>query len=126
MLYGQHGLTWVDRFGVWLSKRAIGRSLPRARGLRVLDVGCGYHAALLEALGDRLVESWGLDFRLSPSLREKPGFMGVEGAVEETLPTVPRGHFDAVMIVSVLEHLCDPLMAIKITRDALKPGGCCW
>jgi len=121
--YGQHGVTWVDRFGVWLSRRAIERALPTGSSLRVLDVGCGYHATMLMALGLRLAEGWGLDFQVNPGLREKQGFMFVDGAVEETLPTVPRGHFDGVLIISVLEHLNDPLSALRIAHDALRPGG---
>jgi len=121
--YGQHGVTWVDRFGVWLSSRAIKRSLPVGPSLRVLDVGCGYNATLLMALGSKMTDGWGLDFQVNSDLRGKQGFTFVEGAVEETLPTVPRGHFDGVLIISVLEHLSDPLTALKIAHDALKPGG---
>lgn len=121
--YGQRGVTWVDRFGVWLSRRAIEQALPGGGALRMLDVGCGYHATLLTALSGRLVEGWGLDFQVNPALREKPGFVFLEGAVEATLPTVPREHFDGAMIISVLEHLADPLPALKVAHDALKPGG---
>src|SRR5260370_1018371 len=33
--YGEHRLTWVDRFGVYLSKRRIVRSLPRRHDVNV-------------------------------------------------------------------------------------------
>ena len=42
--YGQHGLTPVDRLGVWLSQRAIHRHLPSRNDLEVLELGCGYRA----------------------------------------------------------------------------------
>ena len=37
--YGQEGLTLADRFGVWLSKRAIVRYLPKRSDLEVLELG---------------------------------------------------------------------------------------
>ena len=49
--YGQHGLTLADRLGVWLSQRAIRRHLPNRNDLEVLELGCGYRATQLVALG---------------------------------------------------------------------------
>ncbi len=37
--YGQHGLTLVDRLGVWLSHRAIRQHLPSRNDLEVLELG---------------------------------------------------------------------------------------
>ena len=76
--YGQHGLTPVDRLGVWLSQRAIRRHLPSRNDLEVLELGCGYRATQLIALepkvkarhrsgfSDRLGRCWfALDFKPS-------------------------------------------------------------
>ena len=59
--YGQHGMTWVDRLGVWLSMRAIRRQLPAGNDLRGLALGCGYRATQLVALQDRTSEAVGVD-----------------------------------------------------------------
>jgi len=121
--YGQHGLTWVDRFGVWLSSRAIRRWLPPGDALRVVELGCGYRATQLVALRDRLQEAVGVDFRIAPELRTLPGFSFHEGPIEDALPKLAPGAFDVVLLISVLEHLRDPLAALESARRLLRPGG---
>ena len=67
--YGQHGLTPVDRLGVWLSQRAIRRHLPRRNDLEVLELGCGYRATQLIALEPKLKRGIGVDFQIAPELQ---------------------------------------------------------
>jgi SAM-dependent methyltransferase len=121
--YGQHGVSWVDRLGVWLSARAIRRRLPKRSGLEVLELGCGYRATQLIALRDRLKHGTGVDFRIDPALNRQPGFSFHEGTIEETLPKLAAASFDAVLLISVLEHLSDPLAALRSARSLLRPGG---
>jgi SAM-dependent methyltransferase len=121
--YGQHGVTWVDRFGVWLSSRAIRRQLPAGDGLRVLELGCGYRATQLVALRDRLKEGVGVDFKIAPELRELAGFSFHEGTIEDALPRLEAGGFDAVLLISVLEHLREPGAALAAAAQLLRPGG---
>jgi SAM-dependent methyltransferase len=120
--YGQHGLSWVDRFGVWLSQRAIRRWLP-AGDLRALELGCGYRATQLMALRDRLKEGTGVDFKIAPELQQTPGFVFHEGPIEETLSKLTGGDFDVVLLISVLEHLREPLGALEAAQRLLRPGG---
>ncbi|HYJ04687.1 MAG TPA: methyltransferase domain-containing protein [Chthoniobacterales bacterium] len=121
--YGQRGVSWVDRLGVWLSQRAIRRRLPRAERLVVLELGCGYRAAHLLALENRLQRGVGLDFAIAPEIRQIPKFEFYEGAIEENLARLEIGVFDAVLLISVLEHLDEPLAVLKTTHALLKPGG---
>ncbi len=121
--YGQHGVSWVDRFGVWLSQRAIRRWLPAGNNLRVLELGCGFRATQLLALRDRMQEGTGVDFRIAPELRSMPGMVFHEGPIEETLPKLVTGAFDVVLLISVLEHLGEPLAALAAARRLLRPGG---
>jgi len=121
--YGQHGVTWVDRFGVWLSQRAIRRWLPGGNDLRVVELGCGYRATQLLALRDRLQEGVGVDFKIAPELRTLPGLVFHEGPIEETLARLPLSAFDVVLLISVLEHLCEPQAALTAAHQLLKPGG---
>ena len=121
--YGQHGVTWVDRFGVWLSQRAIRRELPAGNGLRVLELGCGYRATQLMALRDRTQEATGVDFSIAPELRTVPGMVFHEGPIEDTLPKLAAGAFDVVLLISVLEHLREPLAALESAHRLLRPGG---
>lgn len=121
--YGEHGLTWVDRFGVWLSQRAIRRRLPAGNGLRVVELGCGYRATQLMALADRLAEGTGVDFHIAPELHGRPGFVWHEGPIEQTLPRLAARTFDAVLLISVLEHLREAGAALRAAHGLLKPGG---
>ena len=121
--YGQGGLTWVDRFGVWLSQRAIRKHLPQRGGLKILELGCGYRATQLVALADRIGHGTGVDFTIAPEVKKLDRFSFFEGPIEETLPKLERGAFDAVLLISVLEHLREPLAAIETAHALLKPGG---
>jgi SAM-dependent methyltransferase len=121
--YGEHGVSWVDRFGVWLSQRAIRRCLPPRNDLKVLELGCGYYATQLMALRDRLGHGTGVDFRIAPELGKVDGFSFHEGPIEETLPKLGPGLYDAVLLISVLEHLREPLAGIGSAWQLLRPGG---
>ena len=121
--YGQHGVTWVDRFGVWLSQRAIRKYLPQRDDLVAVELGCGYRATQLVALGDRLKRGVGVDFSIAPELKQSAKFEFHEGPIEDTLPKLERGTFDAVLLISVLEHLREPLAAIESAHALLRPGG---
>jgi SAM-dependent methyltransferase len=121
--YGQRGVTFVDRLGVWLSKRTILQCLPNRSDLEVLELGCGYRATQLVALAPRLKHGTGVDFHIAPELRTLAKFTFHEGTIEETLPRLASERLDAVMLISVLEHLVDPLFVIETARGLLKPGG---
>ena len=121
--YGQKKLTFVDRLGVWLSQRAIRRHLPNGSNLEVLELGCGFRAAQLFALDRRLKRGVGVDFQLAPDLATLGKFTFFQGAIEETLPKLEARSFDAVLLISVLEHLHDPLRVIENVRELLKPSG---
>jgi SAM-dependent methyltransferase len=121
--YGQRHLTFVDRAGVWLSRRAIKRHLPKEGDLEVLDLGCGYHAMQLVALRPFLKRGIGVDFRVAPILPSIERLTFHEGSIEEILPTLEGQQLDAVMLISVLEHLREPLFVLETARRLLKPSG---
>lgn len=121
--YGEHRLTFVDHAGVWLSQRAILRQLPKHSDLEVLELGCGFRATHLLALRPRLKRGIGVDFRIAPELRTLENFTFHEGTIEETIPKLEAERLDAVMLISVLEHLRDPLFVIEAARRMLQPSG---
>ena len=51
----------------------------------------------------------------------KKGYEVILGTLEEA--TLPAEAFDVVVLYSVIEHVPDPLQALKIVHRALKPGG---
>ena len=121
--YGEERLTFVDRAGVWLSQRAISRHLPKRSDLEVVELGCGFRATQLLALEPRLKRGIGVDFRIAPELRTAKKFTFHEGAIDEILPQLEAERVDAVMLISVLEHLRNPLLVMKKTQRMLKPSG---
>jgi len=121
--YLQHGSTFVDRFRTRVVERAIRRRMPDSTGLRVLDLGCGYHATYLRALTDRLEEGVGVDFQVSEESRRTPRLRFILSSVEDALPVLPSESFDVVLFISVLEHVWEPLECLSHCHRILKPGG---
>jgi SAM-dependent methyltransferase len=121
--YGQQRLTWVDRFGVYLSKRRILGCLPGRHNLSVLDLGCGYQATLLRALLPYINSGLGVDVRISPQARAVEKLAFVESSIEAALPELDDNRFDVVLLISVLEHLWEPLPILEHCRRVLSPGG---
>lgn len=121
--YGQHGLTFIDRLGAWLSQRAIRRHLPKRSNLEVLDLGCGYHATELIQLEPFLKRGVGVDFQLAPELQRLARYNFHEGSIEDALVRLKGEKFDVVMLISVLEHLSAPDAILESAREMLKPSG---
>ena len=121
--YGQAELTFVDRLGVWLSERAIRQELPKRAGLEILELGCGFRAEHLVALSPRLKRGVGVDLQIAPELVNRENLAFHETTIEEALPSLAGDTFDAVLLISVLEHLRDPLLVLEAVRGLLKPSG---
>jgi SAM-dependent methyltransferase len=121
--YGQHGLTPVDRLGLWLSQRAIRRHLLRRNDLEVLELGCGYRATQLMALEPKLKRGIGVDFQIAPELQALEKFTFHQGTIEQTLPNFESESLDVVMLISVLEHLAEPQFVIQSAWRLLRRSG---
>jgi SAM-dependent methyltransferase len=121
--YGQHGLTPIDRLGVWLSQRAIRRHLPGRNDLEVLELGCGYRAAQLIALESKLKRGIGVDFQITPELQTLEKFTFHEGSIEQTLPNFESESVDVVLLISVLEHLAEPQFVLQSAWRLLRRSG---
>jgi ubiquinone/menaquinone biosynthesis C-methylase UbiE len=127
MSYLQHGSTFVDRLRTRAIQREILKRLPKKDGLRVLDLGCGYHAiylkAILEATGDGLAEGVGVDFHISEESQRQPRLRFVRSPLEDALPEFPANSFDAILCISVLEHIWDSAACLSQCHRVLKAGG---
>lgn len=121
--YGQSGLSLLDRFGVYLSRRAIVRRLPQKKTARVLDLGCGYRAALLHALLPYVESGVGVDVRIAPEIQGSQRLAFIEDSIEAALPGLETEGFDLVLLISVLEHLTEPQAVLEQCRRVLRPGG---
>jgi SAM-dependent methyltransferase len=124
--FGQkHEPTMVDRFGVWLSARQIRRFVPSLKGLDIADLGCGFQATFARSVLDEVASATLADVALADDLKQHPKVRAFEGELQKTLQALPDQSADLVMIVSVLEHLWEPLQALKQIRRMLRPGGTC-
>jgi SAM-dependent methyltransferase len=113
----------VDKFGVWLSARQIRRWVPTFAGKRVADLGCGFHATFARTVLDETAQATLVDVALADDLKAHARVRAVEGALPATLAGLPSAGFDVVLMVSVLEHLWEPLETLREIRRLLAPGG---
>lgn len=120
--YGEHGSSWVDKFGVWLSGRALRRAIEPNQKLKVLDLGCGYHAKNLISLSPLLEEGVGIDFRVHPRLKKNSHIRFIEGSIETSLPLVSIERFDVILMMSLLEHLREPGEILRNLWARMRPG----
>jgi len=92
-----------------------------APGARVLDLGCG-RGFVLAALAGRGFEAHGVE-------RSAAAAQGADPRAQVRIATTlaaagyPSGHFDAVLIWHVLEHLREPGPALVEVHRVLRPGG---
>ncbi|HEX4404108.1 MAG TPA: class I SAM-dependent methyltransferase [Polyangia bacterium] len=117
--------TPVDRLGVWLSARQIRRHAGGLAGKRVADLGCGFHATFARTILDEAARVVLCDVSLADELKEHPNVTAHEGDLLSAVRGLPTGDLDVALIVSVLEHVWEPLEVMREIRRLLRPGGVC-
>ena len=100
------------------------RHLPRlqGKGEKVLDIGCG-DGSFLKCAAQIGWEAWGVEPDAKAAARLS-GFKVLQG----NLPNIPLpdASFDFITLSHVIEHLHDPVAALKEIHRLLKPGGQVW
>ena len=91
-------------------------------GGALLDAGCG-SGTFLKLAAPLFARACGVDIAV-PAVNavRALGFDAVEGDVSGPL-SLADGSFDACVCLDVIEHIFDPLTALKEIRRVLKPGG---
>jgi len=123
--YGQHGLSFVDRAGVWLSGHRIRRTVGTLDGKDVGDFGCGFEATFMRSVLARVGSATLIDVSLAEDLKSAPKVTAIEGTLPSALHALPDQSLDVVLCMSVLEHLWEPAEVLKHARRLLRPGGVC-
>jgi 2-polyprenyl-3-methyl-5-hydroxy-6-metoxy-1,4-benzoquinol methylase len=114
--------TAVDRFGVWLSGRAVRRH-TELEGKRVGDFGCGYEASLARSIVGSARELTLIDVSLADDLLRDDRIRAIAGGLPESLGAVDDDSLDVVLCLSVLEHLTEPQRMLDEIHRVLAPGG---
>jgi SAM-dependent methyltransferase len=91
---------------------------------RLLDVGCGKGYFLIEAMLCGMKGS-GIDLS-SSAVKFAREILGVDahtGRLGENVPIEWQNAFDVITFWAAIEHLRDPLSALRAILQCLKPGG---
>ncbi|MCZ8137563.1 MAG: class I SAM-dependent methyltransferase [Porphyrobacter sp.] len=98
--------------------------LPKDGSANVLELGCGSGETGAAAIAQGLCQSYtGVELAPQAAAMARTRLTEVfEGDVERMTFPWPDGHFDAVLMSEVLEHLIDPWTVVKRVAAKLKPG----
>lgn len=110
-------------FAAWLHKhlRLQTRVLPPLQPGRMLEIGCasGSYMEHARSLGWRVD---GIEFSESAAtVARRKGFSVQSGSLEQARP--PEQAYDLVVAWMVLEHLHQPVEALRRVREWMQPGG---
>lgn len=115
----------VDRLGVWLSGRAVRRVIPTFAGLTVADIGCGYKASFAESIANEVQSMTLVDLAITSRVLVDGRINAIQGTLPGVLSTLQSDHYDAVLCLSVLEHLWDHEAALAHFYRMAKRDGLC-
>lgn len=91
--------------------------------LRVLEVGCstGYMGAFLQGRGHTVT---GVEPQPAAAAAAKRVLGEVFcGTLGDFVAAAPGTHFDVITLADVLEHIADPVAALRLCGELLAPGG---
>ncbi|WP_298669244.1 class I SAM-dependent methyltransferase [uncultured Sphingomonas sp.] len=91
-------------------------------GARILEIGCGtgHNLPMLAGFGE--VDAIEIDPAARAIASARLG-KEVGAAPLPVLPDVPRGHYDLIAVLDVVEHIEDDVAALSAMRERLAPGG---
>lgn len=116
-----HQLTVVDRFGTWLSRRAMHAALGDVTGRVLADIGCGHSATFGMSVHDQVAHLVVADVSLDDAVCRAERVTAVLGPLPESLDTIEAGSVDLTVMNSVLEHLDDPVGTLRALRRITEP-----
>lgn len=104
--FGQNWkLTFIDRLGVYLSNKKIISIVQKRRPKKIVDLGCGFHATLLQNLKNYSQDLVAVDLSLDKSIN---GIKLIEKRIDKDLGFLQTNTVDMLIMNNVLEHLEHP------------------
>jgi SAM-dependent methyltransferase len=116
-------LSFTDRVGIGLSNRKVINIIKKMPNKpTILDIGCGYNALLLKTLSPSIHQGYGIDI----SIKDDESFDNlklIQGPIEQTIGNFATSSIDIILMISVIEHLVDPLLILNRCYTVLNEGG---
>jgi len=99
----------------------LARSLakPGSADIRVLDFGCGTGHFIKRFKNG--FDAWAYD--VSAYAVETAAAVAPRATVRRDVGEIPRGCFDLVVALHVLEHIAEPMETLRLFAEFLRPGG---
>jgi len=116
-------LTFVDKFGIWLSNRKIVGLIKKHEPLAFADIGCGHEARLSQSVRPLVNRCLVVDVALHEDLLSSTDYESYVGELPNVLLSVPDESIDFVVLNSVLEHLDLPIESLGNIRNTMKTDG---
>lgn len=113
-------LTLIDKFGVYLSSQNIISVVRKNRPKRIIDIGCGYNASILQQLKRFSKDLTGVDIKINSEIE---GIQKIEKNIQEDLSFLESSSVDLIILNSVLEHLSRPEKILKEIYRVLDAKG---
>jgi SAM-dependent methyltransferase len=122
--YGQsRQLSFLDKFGIWLSERKIRSFIPSFQDLAIADLGCGYNALFVRQVLGEVRHAVLVDVALAPDLKTERKLKAIEGTMPDALALLSDASLNLIICNNVLEHLWEPLETLREAHRILVPGG---
>lgn len=112
--FGQGKRSLLDKIIAYVRARKIKAEIPK--GVKLLDLGCGYSGELIESLAGTIERGVGIDL----SVEKKPWL--IKGKVDSKLP-LKDSQFGVVTALAIIEHVEYPEVMLSESKRVLKPGG---
>jgi 2-polyprenyl-3-methyl-5-hydroxy-6-metoxy-1,4-benzoquinol methylase len=110
--------------GYFSLERQIFKNAIPENGLRILDIGCGNGVLGAYFRNEQKCEVFGIDINENACMEAQKNLDGVLHANVEVIDLpYETEYFDTIIMGDVVEHLINPVIALKKLLLVLKPGG---
>lgn len=119
----EYELSFVDHLGIWLSNRKALKIIKNCKEKPiVLDIGCGFHAYLLNSYANLFKKGYGIDISVT-NKQINQNITLINGPIESSIAGFSEGSINIILMISVLEHLSDPLQVLNQCYYVLNQEG---
>ena len=115
--------SFVDRLGIWLSRRAVRTAFGDVSEKSLGDFGCGFYGEFGSLFLNQVSKLYVADISLSNDLKRGGKIVAIEGYLPQSLAEIESGTIDFILMNNILEHLFNPVVILKEAYRLLPEGG---